>query len=202
MPVYHITSYTFGFVYVLSNSAMPGLVKVGRTDRTGEIRADELYTTGVPLPFEVDFRAITSKPDEVEKEAHRLLDAHRLNPKREFFKVSVDEAVKAVRDALQAANGIWPWTLEAEVIRLRSRDRLAVTCREGELFTLIAYPKIMSERPDVLDVWHAPSDGDVVELMVTDDRGHVAGFSTEDPGADRGIPFHALTGRAMFRICL
>ena len=119
------------------------------------------------------------------KEAHRLLDAHRLNPKREFFKVSVDEAVKAVRDALQAANGIWPWTLEAEVIRLRSRDRLAVTCREGELFTLIAYPKIMSERPDVLDVWHAPSDGDVVELMATDDPGHVAGFSTEDPGADR-----------------
>jgi hypothetical protein len=164
---------------------MPGLVKVGRTDRTGEIRADELYTTGVPLPFEIDFRAITSKPEEVEKEAHRLLGTYRLNPKREFFRVPVGEAVKVVRDALQEANGIWPWTMEADVIRLRSRDRLAVTCREGELFTLMAYPGIISRRPDVLDVWHAPSDGDVVEFMATQDPGRVAGFSTGDPGADQ-----------------
>jgi hypothetical protein len=142
--MYRTTPYTFGFVYVLSNPAMAGLIKVGRTDRTGEIRAEELYTTGVPLPFEVEFRAITSKPEDVEKEAHRLLDAHRLSPKREFFKTPAYEAVKAVHDALQAANGMWSWTLEADVIRLRSSDRLAVTCREGELFTLIAYPKLIS----------------------------------------------------------
>jgi hypothetical protein len=70
---------------------MPDRVKVGKTDRTGEIRADELYTTGVPLPFEVEFRAITSKPDEVEKAAHRILDSHRPNPRREFFTVPVTD---------------------------------------------------------------------------------------------------------------
>jgi hypothetical protein len=164
---------------------MPGLIKVGRTDRTGEIRAEELYTTGVPLPFEVEFRAITSKAEGVEKEAHRLLDAHRLNPKREFFKIPANEAVKVVRDALQAANGIWSWTLETDVIRLRSSDRLAVTCREGELFTLIVYPKLISQKPTILDVWQAPSDGDVVEFMGSRDPGYVAGFSTGDPRADQ-----------------
>jgi hypothetical protein len=179
------TPYTFGFVYVLSNPAMPDCVKVGKTGRTGEIRADELYTTGVPLPFEVEFRAITSKPDEVEKAAHRILDSQRPNPKREFFTVPVTEAVAAVRDALKLANGIWPWTLEEDVLRLRHGDRLAVTCRSGELFTLMSYRSLISERPDAFDLWHAPSDGDIVEFMATEDPGHVAGFSSNDPGGDR-----------------
>jgi hypothetical protein len=163
---------------------MPDHVKVGKTDRTGEIRADELYTTGVPQPFEVEFRAITSKPEEVEKAAHGILDAHRPNPKREFFTVPVTEAIAAVRDALKIANGIGPWTLAGDVLCLRPRDRLAVTCRSGELFTLMSYPSLMSERPDVFDVWHAPSDGDIVEFMATEDPGHVAGFSADDAGAD------------------
>ena len=198
--MYRTTPYTFGFVYVLSNPAMPGFIKVGHTDRTGEIRAEELYTTGVPLPFEVEFRAISSKAEDVEKEAHRLLDAHRPNPKREFFKVPANEAVKAVRDALQAANGIWSWTLETDVIHLRSSDRLAVTCREGELFTLIAYPKLMSQYPTALDVWQAPSGGDVVQFMGSRDPGYVAGLA---PGilAPTRIPFHALTGPTIFRTC-
>lgn len=42
-------------VYILTNEAMPGLVKVGRTttDLAGRIRA--LFQTGVPLPFELFF---------------------------------------------------------------------------------------------------------------------------------------------------
>lgn len=177
--------YAMGFVYVLSNPAMPGRVKVGRTDRTGEIRADELYTTGVPEPYRVEFRAVTSRPGEVEQAAHRLLDAQRPNPRREFFTVPVAEAVHAVREALKTANGIWPWTLEQDVVRLRRGDRLAVTCRGGELFTLLSYRSIVSQRPDEFDVWHAPSDGDTVEFMATEDPGHVAGFSAGDPGAEQ-----------------
>jgi hypothetical protein len=42
-------------VYILTNEAMPGLVKIGRTsvDLAGRIKA--LYQTGVPLPFELFF---------------------------------------------------------------------------------------------------------------------------------------------------
>ena len=40
-------------VYVLTNPAMPGLVKIGMTDRDDvQRRMSDLYTTGVPLPFE------------------------------------------------------------------------------------------------------------------------------------------------------
>jgi hypothetical protein len=123
---------------------MPGLVKVGYTDRLGELRAEELYTTGVPLPFRVEFRTIASKPKEVEQQAHRLLAAHRLNTRREFFEVLVDVAVNAVREALHTSNGIEAWATSKEIIRLKSRDRLALTCREGELFTLITYKTLSS----------------------------------------------------------
>jgi T5orf172 domain len=153
--VYRTVPYAFGFVYVLSNPSMPDLVKVGYTDRTGEVRADELYTTGVPLPYEVEFRAVTSRPKEVEQEAHRLLDAERINPGREFFKVPVPVAVDAVHDALRTMNGITSWT-SPDIVRLKRRDRLTVTCREGEIFTLIAFKSLVSASPDVLDLWQAP----------------------------------------------
>ena len=40
-------------VYALTNPAMPGIVKIGMTDRDDvKRRMSDLYTTGVPLPFE------------------------------------------------------------------------------------------------------------------------------------------------------
>ena len=40
-------------VYVLTNAAMPGMVTIGMTDRPDvQRRMGELYSTGVPLPFE------------------------------------------------------------------------------------------------------------------------------------------------------
>ena len=43
-----------GTVYVLTNPAMPDLVKIGKTTRDVSLRLSDLYTTGVPLPFEVN----------------------------------------------------------------------------------------------------------------------------------------------------
>ncbi len=45
-----------GIVYILTNPAMPNLVKIGMTTRLEVgIRMSELYTTGVPVPFECSF---------------------------------------------------------------------------------------------------------------------------------------------------
>ena len=43
-----------GTVYVLSNPAMPVMVKIGKTTRNVEFRLSDLYSTGVPLPFNVN----------------------------------------------------------------------------------------------------------------------------------------------------
>ena len=46
-----------GIVYVLTNPAMTGIVKIGKTTRGMSARLSELYSTGVPLPFECAYAA-------------------------------------------------------------------------------------------------------------------------------------------------
>ncbi len=61
----------YSIVYVLTNSAMPGLVKIGRTSQADTAtRLSQLYTTGVPVPFELKFACRVQNPDEVELAMH------------------------------------------------------------------------------------------------------------------------------------
>ena len=79
-------------VYVLTNEAMPGLVKIGKTDSGDPLRRmNQLYTTGVPLPFECEIAVAVeddAKAAEVEAALHKAFSPHRLNPRREFFRMS------------------------------------------------------------------------------------------------------------------
>jgi hypothetical protein len=79
-----------GWVYCLSNPAMPGYVKVGKTTREPRERAAELYTTGVPCEFVVEFAKKVQNVSVKEKQLHQLLEKHyqRPNPNREFFQCS------------------------------------------------------------------------------------------------------------------
>lgn len=76
---------TKGHVYIITNEAMPGLVKIGRTARTVEHRVGELNTTGVPFPFEVYAEFATPNCIELERWVHSQLANCRVNEQREFF---------------------------------------------------------------------------------------------------------------------
>lgn len=80
-----------GYVYVLSNPSMPGLVKIGRTVRSVEGRANELYQTGVPTPFVVEHDVLSPNCAELEALAHAAFSEFRVGDGREFFRVSADE---------------------------------------------------------------------------------------------------------------
>ena len=67
-----------GIVYVLTNPAMPGMVKIGKTGREVELRLNDLYTTGVPLPFECEYAARVLDMDKVEKAFHNAFGPYRL----------------------------------------------------------------------------------------------------------------------------
>lgn len=88
-----------GYLYVLSNEAMPGLVKIGRTDRQPETRARELRTTGVPHPFKLEFSVRVLDSTFAERQVHRLLSERgaRTSDDREFFFLTLDEAIEAVQ---------------------------------------------------------------------------------------------------------
>jgi T5orf172 domain. len=169
-----------GFVYVLTNRAMDGLVKVGFSSHLPEDRAKKLTTTGVPLPFEVRFRALTSRPSAVEKVAHTLLADHRVASNREFFRTTPEAAIEAVRQALLDEAGIESWDVDAP-ISIRNGDRVALTLRASQIFALLEYPENSTAKP--IDIWEAHSDGDLLELGGTDSPTHVAGFGSNDPGA-------------------
>jgi len=85
-----------GFIYVLSNPAYPDWVKIGRTTRLPSYRAAELSkTTSAPTPFYVEWsRFLGNDLSEIETKIHEELDGHRVNKKREFFKMPVSEAIK------------------------------------------------------------------------------------------------------------
>lgn len=90
----NITDSTSGIVYVLSNPAMPGLVKIGKTARGSvDIRLAELYSTGVPVPFECEFAGKVIDESKVEKAFHLAFGPYRLNPKREFFQIEPEQAI-------------------------------------------------------------------------------------------------------------
>lgn len=84
-----------GYVYILTNPSMPGLVKVGRTSREVDLRAEELWRhTGVPTPFDIYASEKTCDCVQLEAFIHGDLSKHRLNRSREFFRVDPDEAQK------------------------------------------------------------------------------------------------------------
>lgn len=90
-----------GYVYVLSNPAMPGLVKIGRTIHNPEDRARQLDNTGVPMPFVLEFSCLSPNCHELEQWAHEHLDRNRVRLEREFFRVDAKEAALAIGDLLQ-----------------------------------------------------------------------------------------------------
>lgn len=83
-----------GFVYVMSNQSMPGIVKIGRTSRNPIDRAAELFSTGVPRPFDIRFVAYSTQSDQLEQAAHNHFREDRLNPNREFFERELTDVIE------------------------------------------------------------------------------------------------------------
>jgi hypothetical protein len=83
-----------GYIYILINPLMPGLLKIGKTRRTPDARAEELSgDTGVPAEFIVAYETPVSDCDAAEAEIHRKLGNFRSNKNREFFKIDLRYAI-------------------------------------------------------------------------------------------------------------
>ena len=87
-----------GIVYLLSNPAMPGLVKIGKTTRDApQVRMGDLYSTGVPLPFDCELAMEVENETAVERALHQAFEPNRVNPRREFFKIDIAQAAGILR---------------------------------------------------------------------------------------------------------
>lgn len=87
-----------GHVYILSNPAMPDMLKIGKTTRTVEQRCAELYQTGVPVEFKVEASVLVPDCHEAERYMHQTFADNRVSVSREFFNVPLDKAKSALMD--------------------------------------------------------------------------------------------------------
>ncbi|HHL19049.1 MAG TPA: GIY-YIG nuclease family protein [Thiothrix sp.] len=85
-----------GFIYVLSNPAFDGLLKIGFTTRSVKQRAKELYGTGVPDPFKIEYSKKLANAYKIEQQVHICLRKYRHKRNREFFKCDLKTAINTI----------------------------------------------------------------------------------------------------------
>jgi len=77
-----------GYLYLLVNPSMEGIVKIGKTTRNPALTAQQLgAVTGVPTPFLLVFELFFPDCDRAEEYVHVALEArgYRVADNREFF---------------------------------------------------------------------------------------------------------------------
>ena len=84
-----------GYVYVMSNAAMPGLYKVGCTSRHPNERASDLNNTSVPSPFVVEYCMLIDNYTNIERLVHKELSAYNFG--KEFFKHDLDKCILSIK---------------------------------------------------------------------------------------------------------
>lgn len=128
-------------IYILTNEAMDGLVKIGRTTIGIEQRIKDLDKTGVPLPFQCFFAGEVSDSAFVEAQLHKAFADKRVRPNREFFRIDPNQ----VRSAIMIADPIdvtpkSDIVIEASDIQALQKASIAQDRRSRLKFTELGIP--------------------------------------------------------------
>lgn len=120
-----------GHVYIISNVGTMGenVFKIGMTRRlVPQERVDELGDASVPFPFDVHAMIYTTDAPSLENSLHKKFEAsmvNKVNRRREFFAVSLDE----IREAVTELHGDVTWVIEPAAMQFRESQRMGeVVC--------------------------------------------------------------------------
>ncbi|WP_291915047.1 GIY-YIG nuclease family protein [Limnohabitans sp.] len=85
-----------GWVYVISNPAIVGLVKIGFSTKDPSLRARELDSAGFPHAFKVEVDFLVDNPRDVEQLTHKHLASYREG--KEWFRCDIATAIRAIKN--------------------------------------------------------------------------------------------------------
>lgn len=164
-------------IYILTNEAMPGYVKIGKTASNLEQRVRELSaSTSVPLPFTVFYACKVEDANFVEHQLHDAFDNNRVNPRREFFQIAPERVVAALklaemenitphRDLIESAED-----REAHEEALEGRGRFNFELAKIPLAAEIYFSRDENKKAKVVDLHSAKSikyNGEVTSLSTS-----------------------------------
>ena len=97
----------YGYVYIFTNPCFSNLVKIGCTEKDPVERAKELYTSGVPSPYNVYAHLMVKEFNKVEHIIHKILEINgcRFNDKREFFDINPEKALDILNQISKIIDG-------------------------------------------------------------------------------------------------
>lgn len=84
-----------GCIYIITNKAMPGLIKIGFSTKAPEVRAKALAGTGNPHRYVVEYDLLVQNPRAVEQKVHKSLSHCREG--KEWFRCSVQEGISTIK---------------------------------------------------------------------------------------------------------
>jgi hypothetical protein len=114
-----------GHIYILSNPSLKDIIKIGFTLDNVEERASKLSrSTSIPLDFHIEHEFITESPEQVEKLVHDALKEYRVNPKKEFFRVTTEKSIEVIESILYG-----------------SENNVGVSMAQQLAYLLTKYPK-------------------------------------------------------------
>jgi hypothetical protein len=97
--------FSTGHIYVLQNTSVPGIFKIGFTERSVTDRLNEINkATGVITPWQVRDFWFTQEPYLAEQEIHDLLSDYRVEDNREGFAVNFTVARDVIFEVLGISN--------------------------------------------------------------------------------------------------
>jgi hypothetical protein len=173
-----------GTVYILTNEAMPGLIKIGQTQGSVADRMRQLDTTSIPLPFECFYAVEVPDPARAERAIHDAFDDHRIRKSREYFRISPDRP-KAILELVQIRNvtpGEEVLSEPGDQVALdRARDKRSkfnfsmINLKEGDVLTSVfdeSVEAIVSKEKNLIDFRGELSSLSAAALKVAHEKGY------------------------------
>jgi hypothetical protein len=109
-----------GWIYCFVTPSMPGVVKIGATDRDPTERLREAMACTWHLPdYAIACAVEVEEPFAAERRIHAALALRRVHPRREFFRATADEA----RTLIALTTTVGQTAESADVTRIPPRFR-------------------------------------------------------------------------------